>query len=211
MSSIYLVRHGDYRLEPVDGSGRKFADRGLSALGRRQADALRRRLAASPQIAPIVLYTSTLPRALQTAEIIASAYGLQVVAEPDLEEWRSGNDDMPLAEFIAEWSRMSAFDRRFRRFRPGCETGIEFDARARSVLHRIVTQHAGDCVMIVAHGGIMEAAFRYFIGLGDGGSSRAYPACGHTSLTHWRRDPDSDEWVLEFLNDGHHLDGLAAA
>jgi probable phosphoglycerate mutase len=204
MTSIYLIRHADYASGPLEGSGPRV-DLGLTEAGRDQAEALRQRFATSREIAPRSLYASTLPRAVQTAEIIAGAFGLPVQTNRDLEEWRSGNDDTPQAEFLATWHRLSDRDRQFHRFVAGAETAIEFSTRVQSALHRIVLAHAGASAVLVVHGGIIEVAFRYFQDSGEVGLRRARPACGHTSIAHWRRDEEFDEWVLECSNDLQHL------
>ena len=64
---IYLIRHAQSRanVEPVVG-GMK-GDLGLTALGREQAERLSARL-QTEGIAADVLYSSTLPRARETAD-----------------------------------------------------------------------------------------------------------------------------------------------
>ncbi|HEY6747145.1 MAG TPA: histidine phosphatase family protein [Mycobacteriales bacterium] len=61
---VMFVRHGDYRAEPEE----------LSDLGREQARLTAGRLAAGPAIDRIA--HSTMPRALQTAELLATELGI---------------------------------------------------------------------------------------------------------------------------------------
>jgi serine/threonine-protein phosphatase PGAM5 len=75
---LYLVRHGQHeRLSPdeVDGGSEDersiLADGGLTKLGRKQAKLTARRLCSHPISA---IYCSSLPRALQTAEIMAKEF-----------------------------------------------------------------------------------------------------------------------------------------
>ena len=75
-TQLVLVRHGQSQAQ-VDGfvSGHDTC-RGLSPLGHRQAEALRDRLATTGELAPVdALYTSILPRAMETAATIAPPLG----------------------------------------------------------------------------------------------------------------------------------------
>jgi 2,3-bisphosphoglycerate-dependent phosphoglycerate mutase len=56
--------------------------------------------------------------------------------------------------------------------------------RVHTALNRIVTQHAGQCAVLMTHGGVIQVAFHFFFGYGDAAFRRAYPAAGHTSITH---------------------------
>src|SRR4051794_40697815 len=78
---LILVRHGDAHAGfhgPIAGPN---GCSGLTALGRQQADALRRFLAASGRIQADVLVASVLPRAIETATIIAPGLGLELSAQ----------------------------------------------------------------------------------------------------------------------------------
>jgi phosphohistidine phosphatase len=69
MTKIYLVRHGDAVGEELAGSDR---DRWLSSRGREAARVLGR-LLREQQVAVDALVCSPLPRAVQTAELLAQA------------------------------------------------------------------------------------------------------------------------------------------
>jgi phosphohistidine phosphatase len=68
---IYLVRHGDAVPEEEAGSDR---DRWLSPRGREAARVLGR-LLREHAVAPDVILSSPLPRAMQTAELLAAGLG----------------------------------------------------------------------------------------------------------------------------------------
>jgi broad specificity phosphatase PhoE len=74
LTRLVLVRHGEAQ-SYVDGViGGPTGCTGLSDLGRRQADALRARLERTGELDDVAaLYTSTLPRAVETAERILPA------------------------------------------------------------------------------------------------------------------------------------------
>ena len=206
MTQLFLIRHGDYIDGLVDGEG-ALRDLGLSPAGRVQAEQLRMRLASGGELKPAVFLASTLRRALETAEIVAPALGVTVTPDRDLEEWRSDDGSIEPDAFMAQWRQLKERQRPFHRFVAGCETGIEFSTRVHSALHRITSEHAGGSIVLMTHGGFIQVAFLFFFGYGDAAFRRAYPAAGHTSITHWRQEPGSDRWVLESSNDRQHVRG----
>lgn len=204
MTSIFLIRHGAYHEGPLDGAG-PHVDLGLSDEGQRQAQALADRLRLGKEIQADALYASTLPRARQTADVLAPALGLSPMLEQDLEEWRSDDGTMDSTAFANVWQSLNDRDRQFHRFAPNCETALEFSARVQSALHAIVKKHLGQTVVLVVHGGVIQVAFQYFFGYGDATVRHAYPAAGYTSITHWNLPVNTSKWVLESSNDRHHL------
>ena len=72
---LYLVRHGQAHVNVSQVMGGPRGDTGLTALGIRQAQRLRDRLQNDREIHADVLLASTLPRARETAEIIAPGTG----------------------------------------------------------------------------------------------------------------------------------------
>jgi 2,3-bisphosphoglycerate-dependent phosphoglycerate mutase len=203
-TSVFLIRHGAYdsRLSP---EGDAASDFGLSDLGRGQALALRDRLARSGEIRPDALFCSTLPRARETAELIAPVTGLTPEAIADLCEWESGNAVLGMDVFMERWRALPVGQRRHHRFHAGCETAAEFTERVQAKLANLVRDYEGRTIALVVHGGVIEAAFAYFLGVGSHPFEGGYPAAAYTSITLWRRFSERDEWVQEFANDTHHL------
>ena len=71
---LLMVRHGESRANADGVAGGPIGDGGLTDLGRRQARALAERLARSRELdGASALYTSTLPRAIETAEIVRAS------------------------------------------------------------------------------------------------------------------------------------------
>lgn len=208
MTSVYLVRHGKYEEGQVGGQG-PSVDLGLSEEGRAQAVALAAHLARSSSIKASALYASPLPRALQTAELLAPSLKVPVQVDSGLEEWRSDDGSVNPEAFMATWRSLPDQDRPFHRFVAGCETAIEFSTRVQSALHQIVKRHADQSVVLVVHGGVIQVAFQYFFGFGDAAFRRAYPAADYASVTHWAREQSSGRWVLEYSNDTQHLHGAS--
>ena len=201
---IVLIRHGENVDGQADGQG-PMVDLGLSELGRDQVDRLCARLRAHAHQKATVLLSSPERRAAETAQALSLALALPVITDRRLEEWRSDDGSMPQDEFMAQWRALREQDRAYHRFQPQSESQAEFFARVGEVLHFISREHAGAEVVVVTHGGFIQAAFRHFFGLGDAAFRRAYPAVAHTSLTLWREDGDAGRWVLEYSNDVAHL------
>ena len=114
---LYLVRHGQaiVNVEPIVGGMR--GDTGLSPLGVQQAQALCDRLQRG-EIQADALLASTLPRARQTAEIIAPALNLPIIFDDELHELRTGDEADGLS--IDEYKRRFGWiDLEEEPFRPG--------------------------------------------------------------------------------------------
>ena len=208
-TDLYLIRHGESvpNVEPIIGGMR--GDAGLTARGREQAALLEARLRAEGLRADR-LYTSTLPRALETAEYVARALELPAVPDEELQELRPGEaDGLSLDEWRARYGGfdgpMALIDA-FRPFSPGGESWATFLSRAGAGLSRLVARHPGETIVAVCHGGVLEASFYLAFGLGPTGN-RVRFAPRNTSITHWRHEADSGApWTLVGFNDAAHLD-----
>jgi broad specificity phosphatase PhoE len=212
VTELYLVRHGEAvaNVEPVIGGMR--GDRGLTARGRDQARALERRLVDEGMRADR-LVSSTLPRALQTAECVARALGLPVQQDDELQELRPGEaDGLTVEQWRARYrggEESSGTPDPYRVFSPGGESWATFLARAGGALSRLVAQGRDETVVAVCHAGVVEASFALAFGLGASGN-RVDCAPLNTSLTHWRHRPapvGGPEWTLVSFNDASHLAG----
>lgn len=215
MTRLVLIRHGEAQVH-VDGvlGGEKTCS-GLSALGRRQAEALRDRLKATGEIDPVdALYASTLPRAAETAEIIAPALGhLDVRRRRDLREFDPGEGDgLTWEEFERRFPRPPAFDPTVPRA-PGGESWVQFSTRVEGALAAIVAAHPGETVVIACHGGVIEQAFHLW------GISTAMGVAidiANTGITEFEwadpwpwHQPADKSWRLVRHNDHAHLANLA--
>lgn len=83
---LILVRHGE-TLHNVARITQGWSDSELSELGREQVRRLAERLAG---LKPTALYSSTLGRALSTAQAIADATGLEIIPMDDFREMNYG-------------------------------------------------------------------------------------------------------------------------
>lgn len=84
--TLMLIRHGETELNAARTL--QFPETPLGAKGREQAQAVARRLAASP---PAAIISSDMARAFETAQAISKATGLPVVSSPLLGERNFGD------------------------------------------------------------------------------------------------------------------------
>ena len=90
---LILIRHGESNVTVERILGGEKSCTGLSDLGRAQASALRDRL-EKETIEVDWLYASTMPRAIETAEIIQPALNVkELLTEKELVEHRPGEAD----------------------------------------------------------------------------------------------------------------------
>lgn len=200
MTHLYLIRHGE-SLDAVQNG--KFVELGLSPEGVHQAEKLRDRLATRETIAADVLITSTLQRARETTAILSPVLNQPPVLDEAFEEWRSEDGSLSPEEFSERWRNVSDAQRPFFRFVVGCENWLEFSVRIQLALNRLLTEHEGRTIVLVTHGGVIQATFAYFFGYSPAVMPRAGVEVGNTSITHWFK-PET-RWVLERFNDCHHL------
>ena len=136
---LILVRHGDAHAGFHGVIGGPTGCAGLTDRGREQAAALRDHLAVSGRVRADVLLSSVIPRAIETAEIIAPGLGIETFGrECDLCEVHTGEAD---GLEWAEWGvRYGSFDMEAdpdRVFAPEGESWNSFHERVRQVLERL--------------------------------------------------------------------------
>ena len=114
------------------------------------------------------VYCSDLSRAVKSAEIIAIPYALEPVSKPELRERNFGiweglsfseiRDQYP-AEFN-EWA-----DNPLQFSPPGGESTLDLRDRIMPAFNRILNSHDGQCVAIVAHGGVNRVLLCNILGI----------------------------------------------
>src|SRR5205085_6361591 len=154
VTHLYLIRHGEAvsNVQPIVGGVR--GDTGLTPRGVAQAERLRDRLASTGAIAADVLIASTLPRARETAEIIAPALGLPILWDDDVQEMRPGvADGMSLDALREKVAIPSTAREPHRPPAPRGENWPQFMLRDAIALHRIPPQYRDNSVGIGCDGG----------------------------------------------------------
>lgn len=213
MTHLYIIRHG----QAISAAQRTVGNTRLSPLGILQAERLRDRLAATGEIAADVVIASTLLRARHTAEIIAPAFGLPIIFDSEIEEWRDPEEAEGQSEkkYGAAF-RETPFDQKpFYKFTPNTESWSQFMLRACTALNRITQEYEGKTIVLVCHGGIVDASFLFFFGLSTLQFPQAFFNTRNTSITHWRKaayvDVFPPSWVLQKYNDTMHLRDIDTA
>jgi probable phosphoglycerate mutase len=211
VTRLVLVRHGESRAQVDRIVGGPTGCKGLSDLGLRQVEALRRRWERVGFRAD-ALYSSTLPRAFETAEILAPVVGMTAKPDDDLCEWRPGECDGISWDEYVETYNVDVRAHPYTPLSPGGESLAEFLVRASACLHRVTREHAGETVVIACHGGIVEASVRTFLALPTR-VSRAFDLhIENTSVTEWEATGGPDDplrWRLLRFGDVAHLEDLA--
>jgi probable phosphoglycerate mutase len=184
----------------------------------RQAEALRRRLSESGELAGAeALYSSVLARARQTAEVIALSVGggrLQLVEDCGLCELHPGEADGLVWEQFLDRYEAPDWDRDPDTvIAPGGESWSGFVDRAAAALSEVAERHPGATVVVVCHAGVIEAAMLRFLPVG--GRLRLGLRTSHVSLTEFERQvvrsepdgggEDQTRWRLLRYNDAAHL------
>jgi len=147
---LYLIRHGETDWN-VEQRCQGFSDSPLNATGKKQAEAIARHLSGTRVEA---IYSSTLSRAYETAQIISKYHDASVEAMDALRELNQGEfEGLPLtelveshADFLERWLREPAD-----LVVPGGESLRQMQDRAWSALENIVERHADGNVVVVAH------------------------------------------------------------
>ena len=148
MPRILLARHGetDWNLEQrVQG----HTDRPLNETGLIQARELGDRLAAEQLVA---VYSSDLARARETAVVVASLHGLDVVLDADLREKHFGT-----WEGLTDSEIQARFPDAVRGSFGDGETTRDVALRAVAAFDRIRARHHAGSVLVVSHGGTLRA------------------------------------------------------
>ena len=212
MTRLVLIRHGEAvcNVEGIIGGPRGCT--GLSPLGAEQARQLRDRLLRTGELAEVsVLISSTLPRAKETASIIAPAIGggrVAPVEDCEVCELHPGPeiDGLTWDEYASRYPPERFPRVPDREVAPGGESWAGFVARVAAAMDRIVEEYSSQSVVIACHGGVVVASMIKFLGL-PRPEERAGLDATHTSLTEFVRDDGTGRWRLERYNDFSHLLG----
>ena len=204
MKELIIVRHGeaDHMVKGLTGG---WSDVALTELGREQARLAGIRLASIIGDPPFDFYSSDLPRAAQTAEIIAKFLPIKPVFVQGLRELNNGAAAnltkaeakkimIPITQPTLDWSPY-----------PGAESWRRMSERLMSFMES-VKDNGHDLSLVVVHAGSGNAVIHWWLGLGHGGQNTSFTLdpCSISRFT-------INEWgerVMEKLNDTAHLRSL---
>lgn len=204
-----VIRHGESVCNVAGVVGGHNGCSGLSPRGREQAEKLRDRLAATGELeAADALYSSTLQRAVETADVIGPAVGrgaLQVRSSPSLCELHPGvADGLSWGECRKRFGEPDWDHDPSAVVSPGGETWFEFVGRASGAVTTLADRHAGGLVVIACHGGVIEATILALLPMESRNKPIGLPTA-YTSITEWENGPSG--WRLVRYNDVAHLGG----
>lgn len=206
---LILVRHGDAHAGFAGVISGEMGCVGLTEHGRRQAEALRDYLSKSSRVRADVLVSSTLPRAIETADIIAPGLGLETFGRScDLCEVHTGEaDGLEWTEYATRYGSFSMEAEPDRVFAPAGESWNSFHDRVRQMLQRLSQEYAEQTVVAVCHAGVIMASVRLLLGVPHS-SAGAQLRHANTGLTEWEYEPARERWTLHGYNEATHLLGL---
>ncbi len=209
VTSLVLVRHGEARCNVQGVVGGIRGCTGLTDLGVAQAEALRRRLERTGELRQATaLYSSVLPRAIETAALVSPALGpgdLPVQTDCDLCELHPGEaDGLVWEQYVARYGEPDAWGTQPDAvLSPGGESWSSFVTRASSAVASLTERHGGQTVVVVCHAGVIESALLRLLPFGP--EARLQLRTSHASLTEFERDGALGVWRLLRYNDAVHL------
>ena len=164
MARLLLVRHARTEWNE-SGRYQGRTDIDLSAAGRREAEALKRRLASESIEA---VYCSDLKRAVQTAETIVSGRSLEPVACEELREIDFGEfEGLTFQEIRESYPHIDWWGARDADLQlPKGESISQLAARVGRFTRRLKGYPEAETVLIVSHGGTIRALICALLGLG---------------------------------------------
>lgn len=202
---IIAIRHGETAWN-ADTRIQGHLDIPLNDTGLWQAQRLARVLADEPIHA---IYSSDLARAYQTASAITAAHPELAGRAPHrVEALRERGFGMfegkTWAEIDTHWPELAT---RWRRREPdfapeGGETLLQLRQRVQQAVDAIAVQHRGQQIVLVAHGGVMDALYR--LSTGQGLAEPRTWALGNTAINRLLWTPDG--MTLVGWSDTRHLE-----
>ena len=204
MTELILLRHGetDWNRE-LRFQGQ--VDVPLNAVGHTQAQRLAQRLAAEPVHH---LVSSDLLRTRQTAQpILNLAPSPVLVTDAMLREQNFGRIDGMRVEDIKSqhadvWAGWTQFQSDYAV--PDGESTRQFHARVMDAIHRLAAVYAGQTLVVVTHGGVLDMLYRTVHGLGlNGPRQSTIPNAGYNRVRF-----DGNRFDILHWADTTHLDGM---
>lgn len=212
---LYVIRHGEsiINVAPPNSIPRTELDTGLTELGRKQARAVAKWLPVHvPEIH--ALYASTMKRARETAQFIAAVYPHVITLDDRLREIGNNHLDttpIPNHALPDKYSDVSPYHFPFSPVSPvveRSETSLHFRARVGLFLDEIIQKHEKQTVLVVAHGGVVNAIADSVFNVGT------YRRCDiqvfNTGITHfeYRGNHGWETWRVYYMSRVDHLVGL---
>ncbi|CAM4039649.1 histidine phosphatase family protein [Mesobacillus thioparans] len=197
---ILLIRHGESEGDILQvHEGR--ADLLLTDHGRRQAKEMAK--VVKEKYMPEVIWSSTLKRARETAEILSTETSVRVIEDDGLREFNNGVlAGLPFAEAKLRYPEPEGGRKPHVPIEEG-ESKLQFRFRAETVFSRILAESEGKKrIAIVSHGGMISNLLRAFLNMPVSGD--IYFPTGDTGI-HLLKVNENGKKAVLFLNDCGHL------
>lgn len=189
---LYFVRHGESEANLLN----EFSNRGwkhpLTARGRQQAETLAQKLVEIPITA---LYTSPLRRAVETAQVLARALGIEYTVTDALREYDcgilEGRSDQAgwdmYSAVLDDWLERGLWARRIE----GGESFLEMQTRFVPFVEGLTAEHGGSPanIVLVGHGGLYRCMLLPLLTNVDFKFARAHPI-GNTGYALAEKQPE---------------------
>ncbi len=186
---LALIRHGESHFNR-DGTG--GSDSPLTDLGIEQARRLGPWLATNLSI--VALYSSTMVRAVQTAEQIAPHLHLPIQFDPDLIE-ADFDIGLSLRQFPEPIDAIGGQAFTLEHMTPAY---VEFQVRVVSAFQKIIRAHDHGTLAVVTHGGVIATLVRTIFGAHQ---VSVYAENTSVLLLRWM----NQRWYLVYSNCIEHL------
>lgn len=210
-TELVLTRHGEANCNVTGTVGGEQGCTGLSPHGRHQVQRLAARLAGEHQTRSFeAFYATPRRRVRDSADIIAAAVPLTPTIVDDLRGPDHGDAD------TRPWHDVkSAFGgppqhNPDQPYAAGAETWNQYLDRATTALRDILDRHAGQRILIAAHGETIEAAHVLLLHLPPPVRHGVAFAADHACITRWEHHVNRfhrQVWTLAAHNDTRHLHG----
>ena len=142
-TTLVLVRHGEIVRPPYTSN----FDR--APLSRRGEEQVRSLAGAWPVGRPAAIFASPLRRSIESAIILADAFGLSMSKRPCLKEWSADESGIPQPEYAALEKKAWA-DQDF--IPPSKESLAQAAVRGTRCLENIAKSNDGQTVVVAGHG-----------------------------------------------------------
>ncbi len=209
---VVLIRHGEAVCNVSAVVGGLLGCKGLTDLGRRQVSALADRLRATGELREAAaLYSSVLPRAVETAEMLRDVVGpegarLDVQQQCELCELHPGESDNLTWQEVIDTFGVPDWDvDETRPIAPGGESWATFRPRAAAAVRALAENHPGQLVVAAVHAGVIEATMIEFLRIRPEVYKRGWLRVPHASMTWWEWVPAEARWVLLRFSDAYRV------
>lgn len=201
---LYLVRHGETeynKYERIQGQG---VDSKLNVLGEKQSNALAEYF---DRIDLDKIFSSSMTRAKQTAEVIAERKRMSVSSSRELVEMSYGT-----MEGVDKEEVQADIDKLHKNWDDGMvtlapdqgESPVDVYRRANKKMMQLLEAHQGERLLFVLHGRLLRILLAVWLEMGLNRMSELRQDNAAINLVTW----DGEQFKAEFLNNKEHLHSI---